>query len=420
MFPKVTVLFVLTVLTAVGRAEPEAALVPDQDLQAAGLSRYWQAHLPLAPGDSVDTAMRVDEVLYAISDLGLLYAVTADTGLIRWARKVAEPDHQIYRPSHVRTSTGTGPVILATTRKVLVIDRYSGELLQSFEPPFAAGAGAVADGGIVYMGSAGGRFYSLQLAYPEPYKRWEVLADGPVTTTPVLYDRNMLLFVGQNGTVFTCRASDKTFKWRSRPGGPIMTEVAVDEDGVYLASLDRSLYKVNLDTGRLAWRVRLPRPLLEGPLAIAHTVFQYCTDHGLSAIDADTGTERWRRPDGRTLAAHTRGGDLLLTEDRRLNLVDHETGDLLQEVDAPAVTAAVSNTLDDAAYVYAADGRVLCVRLDSVPYLRRQQVLSAREQLTQPPTAETTAASAEAGPASSRTDRRDQDPLRSRRDTGRD
>ncbi len=415
MFPKLTMLMIACLATAVS-AEPKSPLVSDGDLQAAGMSRYWQAHLPISPGDSLDKIYRVDEALYVTTDHGVLYAVTADTGLVRWAQKVAGEDHQIYPPSHVRTTSGTGPTIVTTTTSVFIYDRYSGVLIQSFEPTFAAGSAAVADGGVLYMGSAAGRFYSLQLASPEPFKRWEVLADGPITTTPILYDRDTLLFVGQRGTAYSCVASDKTLNWRVRPGGTVMTDVAVDESGVYLASLDRSLYKVDLESGRLAWRVRLPNPLTEGPVAASQTVYQYCVDNGLSAIDAETGTERWRHPDGRTFVAHARGGDLVLTVDRRLLVVDHESGEVRHVVDAPAVTAALSNTLDDAAYMYSGDGRVLCVRLDSVPYLRRQQVLSARQVLNQPPEVASGATGGDEAAKSSQAGRRTDDPLRSRRD----
>lgn len=409
------------VTIAGGGGESNSPLVEDVKLQAGGMYRYWQARLPLAPGDRAQEAYLIDEALYVITDGGSLFALTAETGLIRWAEKLTEANYRIYRPAHIRTADGFGPVVIPTTTEVFVYDRFSGDLLKRFRPEFAVGSAAVAYDDNLFMGSSDGRFYSLKINHPQarkPYKRWTVLAGGPVTAAPILYHRNMLLFASQSGTVFSCRAADKFLNWSFRAGGPVVGDPAVDASGAYVASTDRSLYKLDLADGTVIWRVRMPRPLTEGPIVTAHTVFQYCTASGISAIDADTGKTKWRIADGRAFVAHTRSGDVILTRDtksRRLVLVDHERGEVRRTIDAEAVVATVTNTLNDALYMLGGRGRVLCARLDSVPYLRRQQVIAARARLNLPSLdearAEPALQSAVGGSDSTLID-----PLRSRRD----
>ncbi len=419
MLSSLMVVSLLGLVSVVGvEPEPRAPLIDDAKLQAAGMFRYWQAHLPISSKDSLEQAYLVDEALYVITDSGSLFTLTAKTGLVRWAVKLAGADHRIYRPAHIRTASGAGPVVITTSAEVFVYDRFRGDLIRSFTPPFAAGSSAVGYDGALLMGSADGRFYSLQINHPrarEPFKRWEVLAGGPVTASPVLYDHNMLLFASQDGTVYSCHAADKALNWVFRAGGPVMADPYVDESGAYVATIDRSLYKLHLGSGRILWRVRMPQPLTEGPVVTAHTVYQFCIDNGLSAIDADTGQEKWRSPRGRTFAAHARGGDTIFTDDRRLEVVDHDSGDLRHTIDATAVTAAVSNTTDDAVYLLGRDGRVLCARLDSVPYVRRQQIIAARERLHLPPRDEAKAVRGDTGEsATDKTDPGLSDPLRSR------
>ncbi len=410
----------LTVVSLLGAGETVVSpLVEDAQLQEAGMFRYWQAHLPLAPGDKIQEGHLVDEALYVITEGGSLFALTSDTGLIRWAAKLTAAEYKIYRPTHARTADGAGPVVIPTTSEVFIYDRFTGDLRQRFTPEFAAGSAAVAYDDNLFLGSADGRFYSLKLNDPrarEPFKRWTVQAGGPVTAAPLLYDQDMLLFASQNGTVYSCRGANKVLNWVFRTGGSVVGDPTVDGSGAYVASMNRSLYKLNLVSGKAIWRVRLPRPLLEGPVVAAHTVYQYCTGHGLSAFDAHTGREKWREPDGRAFVSHSRSGDVVFTYDRRLVMLDHDTGDPRFTIDAVDVAGIVSNTLDDALYLLGGDGRVLCARLDSVPYLRRQRVLAARAQLNQPPL-DDEAAQRLRGSATKPRRPTVSDPLRSRRDS---
>jgi outer membrane protein assembly factor BamB len=194
-----------------------------------------------------------------------------------------------------------------------------------------------------------------------------------------------LLFASQSGTVFSCLAGDKTYRWSFKAGGAIEGDPTVDDTSVYIASNDRSLYKLNKDSGHRVWRARFPSPLKVGPVVAGGLVYQYCQGNGIAALDAGTGNEKWRLPTARTLAAHSAAGDVILTEDSRLMVVEHDTGKEFGAIEAPGVAQAISNTRDGAVYLWGAKGRVMCVRLDDVPYLRRQQVMSAQQDLNQSP-----------------------------------
>jgi outer membrane protein assembly factor BamB len=400
-------------------AEP---LIDDTSLEAAGMSRFWEAKLPLAAGDRLVEGHLIDEALYVITDNGTLFSVLADVGLIRWAKKLAEPDYKIYRPTHIRVAAGNGAAIVPTTSWIYVIDRFSGDLLKQFAPGFGAGSSAVAYEGLMFIGSAGGRFYCLLINDPrsvEPFKFWEVETGGPITASPVLFGRDTLIFASQTGTAYSCRAPDKALYWSFRTGGRITGTPAVDESGAYIASTDRSLYKVSHGSGRLLWRVRMPQPLEEGPIVVGQTLYQYCPHYGVVALDTESGTEKWRIPDGRAFVAHASRGDTIFTTDRRLVIADPETGEVRHSIAAPEVEATVPNPFHDAVVLLGEDGRVLCARLGKVPYLRRQQVIAARKRLNLPPIDEAAAlkrAREESGAVGEREARATADPLRSKFD----
>lgn len=420
MTSSLPVLALVGALASVGASQTaDVPLIEDAVLEDVGMYRYWQARLPISDKDVLLEGHLVDEALYVITDNGVVFALHADVGLIRWGKKLAEPDYRIYAPTHLRTADGNGHVVIPTVAKVFVMDRFSGETAWAFTPEFAPGGPAVGYDSMLHLGGLDGRFYSLVLlgdvSFP-PVKNWEVLASGPVTAAPVLFGRGMLLFAAQGGRVYACRASDKALAWTFQTEGPILGDPAVDGSGVYVAGMDRSLYKLDRGTGRVIWRKRFPRPLRTGPVVSAGTVFQPCGSEGLVAVDAESGNEKWRQPAGQAFVAHSKGSDVLFTHDHRLLIVDPEKGAVRHAIDAHDVLVSVVNTRNDAVYLLGTDGRVLCSRLDGIPYLKRQQVIAARRRLNRPPLAE--AAAVQPGPTGPGSDMSptNSDPLRSRRD----
>lgn len=410
--------FVAFLTPVIARGQSDAPLIDNESLQQLGLVRFWEAILPLTPDDRIRDAYLVDEALYVTSERGGLFALKADVGLLRWGAPLTEPSFRIYPPRHLREDGSSGPTIVSTTTEFLILDRYTGQVRQRFVPPFAIGSAAIGFDGMLFAGGSDGRFYSLQLNHPTaptPPKRWEVLAGGPVSTVPLLYDGNTLLFASQAGKVFACLAEDKTFRWSYRVGGAIQADPAIDDGGVYVASADRSLYKLHRGTGKLIWRSRFPGPLLAAPVAVAQTVYQFCDDNGLTALDAITGKEKWRLSSGKTLAAHSSEGDVVFTADGRLAVLDHESGAVLGDIDASAVRSVVPNAVSDSVFLLGRGSHVSCIRLDKVPYLRRQQVMAAKQNLNHRP-GEGRRDADLPPPAKPEPDPSESDPFRSRKD----
>lgn len=385
-----------------------------ESLKSVGLSAYWSARLPVGAADSVKEAFLVDEALYVGTNQGLLFSLERETGLIRWGLKATEPGYRIYRPTHVPSQDGTGETILVTTDGFRLLDRHSGEDRDRFVPLFAPGGGAVGSNNHLFAGGADGRFYSLFLPVAGTHDwrvYWRVQVDGPVTVTPNLDGSGNLVFATQGGTVYSCRAADKALNWSFCTGGPILGDPAVVVGAVFVASMDRSVYRLRAGRGNQQWRTRLPGPLREGPLMAGQTVFQPCEGFGVFALDATTGAQRWNVVQAGSFVAHQRDRDLLFSTDNRLLVIDHKNGGLESEFEVAPFDRAVSNPVDDAVYLLSDRGEVLALRLESVPYLRYQQILAAKERLNTRPRASSTAAAPDAPALQT-----EEDPFRSSRD----
>ena len=369
--------------------KPQRAGVADH-LQSAGYYKYWDAKLPLSEGDHVENGFLVDDNLYITTARGQMFCVSAQEGLLRWVKTLTEPDYTIYRPSHVQTEDGDGPLLVVTTTLTYVLDRYSGDQISVFRLPFAPGAGAVGRGNRLYFGGSDGRVYSLQWRHAfghTPFQRWELMAGGAVTTTPVLFGRNQLIFASQGGLVVSCGALDKTYQWVKRTESAVVADPFVDESGVYVAGTDRSLYRFDLGTGAQHWRYRFPKPLSTPPVVVRQTCYQYCPGTGLTAIDVGTGEAKWVRPDGVAFAASGFGEAAILTQAGTIDVVDSLTGKTKRSFDAVDTSQIVCNIRDDRVILLSSGGLVTCARPESIPYLKRQQIRAARRVLTEGPAA---------------------------------
>ncbi len=395
-------------------------MVVDSELQSVSLTRLWEARLPLPAGDAVTKGYLLDDSLYVMTSGGIVFAVQPETGLIRWGEKLGERGLLIDRPTHARTTEGNGPLLLPVAGTLYIVDRYTGQLEHRVQPPFPLTSPVLGWGQVLFAGGSEPQFHAWIRSERNPEslgKLWTVATSGATVVTPVFHGSGKILIATEEGLVYSLGAADKSLDWAYRVGGAVIADPFIDSSGVFVASKDRSLYKLNVARGFLLWRARLPDPLTEGPLVAAQTVFQYCERTGLVALDSGTGREKWRHEGARSFVTHTPQRDLLHTTDGRLLAVDHETGRVLASASIPAVLEVLPNLDEDTVFLIGSDGAVVSARGDGTPYLRRQQVLAARERLNLPPGPRRTGDGNRTRSASG-TEADDPDPFRSRRDEG--
>ncbi|MBX3073993.1 PQQ-binding-like beta-propeller repeat protein [Candidatus Obscuribacterales bacterium] len=86
--------------------------------------------------------------------------------------------------------------------------------------------------------------------------------------------------------------------WTFKTGGPIgwnSTPVApLDDEGVYVASADGTLYKLHRDSGELIWRYDSNSMMIAGPVVRAKDVLVGTTDGALIKLDSATGAQQWK------------------------------------------------------------------------------------------------------------------------------
>jgi hypothetical protein len=190
------------------------------------------------------------------------------------------------------------------------------------------------------------------------------------------------------GRVYCCTSATKAEQWTFPPKGTIgavQGDIHVTQDGVYVASADRSVYKLDPVSGVQRWRRRLPEMLETGPVVLAGTVFQYCPGAGMFAIDAGYGDILWNLPEGQQVIARHDERICITTADNHLAWVDFKTGKVAARVSLPDRTLAARNHDDAAIYLISPLGNLTCARPVGVKPLTTMELEVAHATLNQPP-----------------------------------
>jgi len=379
---------VLVGLGGCGRPHPGAGVTHREQIESAAYRTQWATRAPVRRGDAVKSCYLVDDNLYVLTHGGDVFALHAEHGLLRWGASLTERDYTVYPPTHLQTPDGHGPVLFVTTTRLWVLDRYSGDVLLSVPTPFPPSGSGVGDERRLYLGSTDGHVYSLAWKHAlgtEPKERWRVMVGSPVAGGLVWQAPDDLYFATQTGAVVRCGARQKSFGWVQRVGGNVVADVFVDDTGVYAASLDRSLYRLEEASGAVLWRCRFADPLRSSPVTVHETCYQFNERDGLSAVDINTGLVRWQRGDGLSVVGAAPGEVVVRTSGGAIEVLDAATGATQRGFDASDARVAACNLRDSAVYLAAGDGRVECLRPEGVPYLRQQEVAASRAQLNRAP-----------------------------------
>ncbi len=404
----------VAICTLIALAAPAALaeddFIPSSALQKVDLIQFWQLQLTLEEDQALQTAYLVDDTLYLGTQDGYLFSVDAYSGAIRWLRQVTGSGYEVRRPCHAGDKT-----IVVTPIDVQIYQRRSGDPIARRQLRFPAGTGPMSDGNLLFIGGIDHRLYVLDI--DTLFVRWRLVVDGPITSTPAQYGDNVVM-ADDAGSVYACTRADKVRRWRGTTFARVSADLVVNDQGVYVASHDQSLYLMDLTYGRARWRARFSGPLYEAPVVTKEAAYQYCPNDGLVAVETEVvsveNRMRWTLPQGRKALTIHDGHTFVLAGDGSILAVNTATGEVMHTFSAAGLTLPIPAPDAETIYLASADGRLFCAKPRSVTPLSRQDVLKALAGADQP--AEDEAGAGEVAPGDGATPAKaDDDPLRTKR-----
>ena len=192
------------------------------------------------------------DLLYAVNENGVVYAIARTTGQIQWSH--AAPISGLVRAAPVVGPDGNAYV--------------------------------ATDGGQVYAVSASG------------VRLWSVSVGTKFTLSPLLGLNNSLILTSSENTRVTALASDTgAMLWSFATIGKILALPAIDRNGrAYVGTEDGYVYALDVN-GAQRWRMRAPSGKFTSSPVLSRderTLYVAQYEDPVFAFDTATGMERWR------------------------------------------------------------------------------------------------------------------------------
>ena len=219
--------------------------------------------------------------------------------------------------------------------------------------PRAVTVPAATQGSLAVFGSASGTVSALDL--PSNQVRWEYKLAGENLVAPVATGSTVVA-ADERGVVVGLNPADGKPVWADRRFGPVVADpVAHPTLGVFIPSLDQTLYALESPTGRQRWKRVFSQPLTASPRVVGDLIFQPVPGRGLVALDRG-GEELWDRDSDATPVALSRDDELIFMSDDALEFVDPQSGQSIQRIQTPPL-ADVLVTQDDSLILVTRAGR---------------------------------------------------------------
>ena len=230
----------------------------------------------------------VNELVYAGSWDGNLYAMNASTGSTVWSFQTG---------GYVSSSpaVASGVVYFATYNSMFyAANARTGALLWSYPMFGSVYSSPAVVNGIVYVADGSGFVYALNAS--TGMLLWSYRTGGSVTSSPAVV--NGVVYVGSDdNNVYAFNAGNGSILWTFATGFLVQSSPAVADGIVYVGSWDNNLYALNADTGALLWKYNGINVGVS-PAVVNGVVYDDCASGDVCAFNANTGTLLWNFPAG--------------------------------------------------------------------------------------------------------------------------
>jgi outer membrane protein assembly factor BamB len=228
-------------------------------------------------------------VFFGTQNPGKIYAVDAQTGLVRWLYQVPTGAAVYSSPAIVNNQVIAG----SSDGTLLCLNQSGGQVLWDTHLSSGYLSSPAIHNGTVFVTSNWG-VHAVDMLTGTPI--WEYLTSWPITSCPAVADG--LVFVGSenNDHVYAFDQSTGKLVWGFGTGG-WLTPPAVDSSKqlVIAGSKDYRLYCLNEYTGSLEWAYISGPNYLSAPTISANgLVYVGASDGSLCCVNETTAEEVWR------------------------------------------------------------------------------------------------------------------------------
>ncbi|MCA9307037.1 MAG: PQQ-binding-like beta-propeller repeat protein [Phycisphaerales bacterium] len=293
-----------------------------------------------------------DEVL-AMDSSNILTYINARTGQVGWATDLGDSLARFYGSGMWR-----GNVWSVADTVMYFLDPRTGEVVDRQRLAALARTRPAIVGDMAVFGTSRGEVLGHNMragfkGWGFGYNRASTVEVPPVAVgaaVAVVTNRGELFVLdGLSG-----RLVGSNTLYDAMSGGPV-----ADEDTVYCASLDQSIWAFGAYGGEQRWRVRTAEPIRGQAELLGDRLFVEIPSEGFACLRTSDGSRVWTAEGVRGNALGVRAGRLLVWDGRTMTVLDMTRGDVVDTVEIPGVSKlVVDNFVDGNLYAATKNGSI--------------------------------------------------------------
>ena len=204
----------------------------------------------------------------------------------------------------------------------------------------------------------------LHAISPDGYwQAFTATADNDSAINSVTATDSIVVFTTFAGNVVGMQPDAPKKIWQYDISGAIRTNLVTDNEFVYIVGMDAKLYKLNIQTGALAWDMpfHAGAPVLDPAVIGNQAIYLYTDLNGLYAVNKNNGKAVWNVPAGRGALCEAGSKAFVYASPGVLDVMDNKTGEALYSVNFNQVQRYAENMIDSVLYVTDEAGRVMSI-----------------------------------------------------------
>ena len=337
-------------------------LVPHALIREAGWTYNWQINLPVKTNEQIDRVFLHDRYLYALTDTNILFCIDRQKGKTLYTVALCEKDLPLCSPIFYK-----GRLSFIAGNQIHVFDPSTG-VVQGAESMEQVGnifeCGVSRNEEFIYVTGSDNR---LHVFSPDGYwQAFTVTADNDSAINSVIATESVVVFTTLAGNVVGMKPTAAQKIWQYDISGPIRARIVSSDGYVYVAGMDAKLYKLNIETGVLAWDMpfHAGAPILD-PADVGRQVVYIFTDlNGLYAVNKNDGDAVWNVAAGKHVLCEANDRAYVYVAPGVLSVMDNKTGEELYSVNFSQVQRYAENMTDSMLYVADKGGRLMSIAVE--------------------------------------------------------
>ena len=318
-----------------------------------GYQWEWTGYPPMQRGAVIEHATAYDDILTFVGSGSTLSVLETNTGKVRWSRQLDRSTTRFVEPvrrDDTLYAASDTELWELSLRNGNTIDRDSMGTLVNTSP-------LIVDN-LAIFGTLAGELFAFQM--DNDFKLWSYKFDGPIEQPAIQVSDEFIAAISQKGEIRTLETINAHSGMTAKIAGGTDTELLTDGIGLYIASLDQSLYAFDIVDGFRYWRIRS-----SDPITVQHTLHEgllYAStrDKGLMCIDTATGDVLWNNPEiGGWVLSVVDDSELIVWSGFEMLAIDKDRGDIIARTPLKNISGVrTDNITDGNIYVITYEGSV--------------------------------------------------------------